>query len=83
MAETSNMAPLGSRLPPIRLMNATDGAQVDVQALAEGKLGTLVMFLCNHCPYVVHILRVLVYAAHEGRDRGFAVVAINSNVVRT
>jgi hypothetical protein len=83
VAETSNMLPLGSRLPPIRLMNATDGAQVDVHALAEGKLGTLVMFLCNHCPYVVHIRRELVTAAHEAGDRGFAVVAINSNDART
>jgi hypothetical protein len=83
MAETSIMLPLGTRLPPIRLINAVDGETVDVGALAEGKLGTLVLFICNHCPYVVHIRRELVRAAHESLERRFAVVAINSNDART
>jgi hypothetical protein len=83
MAETSTMLPLGTPLPPIHLVNAVDGARVDVGALAVGKLGTLVLFICNHCPYVVHIRRVLVQVAHESLDRRFAVVAINSNDART
>jgi thiol-disulfide isomerase/thioredoxin len=80
---TSNLLPLGTQLPPIQLVNAVDGASIDVRALANGKRGTLVMFLCNHCPFVVHVLRELVNVAHEAHDAGFAVVAINSNDVVT
>jgi len=73
------MLPLGTPRPAVRLTNAVDGAQVDVAALAEGKRGTLVAFICNHCPFVVHIRRELVRVAHEALDQGLAVVAINSN----
>jgi hypothetical protein len=71
--------PLGGPLPPVRLTDAVDGAEVDVAALAAGKRGTLVMFLCNHCPYVVHVREELARIANDAVDRGFAVVAINSN----
>jgi hypothetical protein len=77
------MLPLGTALPPVRLTNAVDGAEVDVAALARGKRGLLVAFICNHCPYVVHLRKALVAAAHDALDRGFAVVAINSNDVDT
>jgi len=84
MAETpSSMLSLGTPLPPIRLTNAVDGAVVDVTELSQGKRGTLVLVVCNHCPFVVHIRRELVKAAHEALDRDFAVVAINSNDVAT
>ena len=79
MATPSSMLPLGTALPPVRLTNAVDGAQVDVTKLAQGKRGLLVAFICNHCPYVVHLRKELVAAAHEAMDRGLAVVAINSN----
>ena len=80
MANTlSKMLPLDTPLPTVRLVNAIDGALVDVGALATGKRGTLVIFLCNHCPFVVHIRSELVKVAHETLDRGLAVVAINSN----
>ncbi|HEX4446601.1 MAG TPA: thioredoxin family protein [Polyangiaceae bacterium] len=83
MARPSSMLPLGTALPPVRLTNAVDGAEVDVAALARGKRGLLVAFICNHCPYVVHLRKALVAAAHDALDRGFAVVAINSNDVDT
>jgi hypothetical protein len=83
MAESSSMLPLGTALPPIVLPNAVDWAPVDVRALAEGKRGSLVLFLCNHCPFVVHVRGELVRVAHEALDRGLAVVAINSNDLET
>jgi hypothetical protein len=83
MATPSDALPLGSTLPAVRLTNALDGAAVDVGALAAGKKGALVMFVCNHCPYVVHILGELVRVANEAVERGFAVVAINSNDAET
>jgi hypothetical protein len=73
------MLALGTSLPPIRLVNAVDGSRVDVGQLAQGKRGLLVMFLCNHCPYVVHVRQELARAAHEAMDRGIEAVAINSN----
>jgi hypothetical protein len=80
MASTpSKMLPLGTPLPSVQLENAVDGARVDLDALASGKRGTLVLFICNHCPYVIHIRQELVRVAHEALTRGFAVVAINSN----
>jgi hypothetical protein len=79
MATPSSMLPLGTSLPSARLTNVVDGTSVDVTALAEGKRGTLVAFICNHCPYVVHMRKELVRAAQDAQARGFAVVAINSN----
>ncbi len=75
------MLALGTPMPPVHLVDTVTFANVDVGKLAEGKRGTLVMFICNHCPYVVHIRRELVKAAHEALGRGMAVVAINSNSV--
>lgn len=80
MAQTpSTMLPLGTPIPQARLPNVLTQEIVDFQALARGKRGLLVMFICNHCPYVVHIRAQLVAVAHEAQRRGFAVVAVNSN----
>lgn len=73
------MLPLGTQRPGAALPDAVSGDTVDLGALAAGKSGLLVMFICNHCPYVVHIRSELVKAAHEALDAGLAVVAINSN----
>ncbi len=79
MAESSRDLALGTTLPPVRLKDAVRGELVDVSALAAGKKGLLVAFICNHCPYVVHVREQLVRVAHEALDRGLAVVMINSN----
>jgi hypothetical protein len=78
-ATSSTTLELGAHLPPARLLDSVSGAPVDLGALAAGKRGTLVLFICNHCPYVVHIRKELVRVAHEAIDRGLAVAAINSN----
>jgi len=78
-ATPSSMLALGTPLPPVQLKNAVDGATVDAAALAAGKKGLVVAFICNHCPYVVHIAKELVRASHEALDLGLAVIAINAN----
>ncbi len=83
MATPSSMLPLGTPLPPVRLKDAVGGNVVDVNAVAAGKRGTVVMFICNHCPYVVHIQPALGRVANDAVDKGFAVVAINSNDLAT
>ena len=47
----------------------------------QGENGTLVLFLCNHCPFVVHIREALAESGREYQERGVAIVAINSNDV--
>jgi hypothetical protein len=80
MAETpSSMLPLGTPLPALRVSDPISGRTVDPAELARGKKGLLVAFICNHCPYVIHIRAALVKTAHAALDRGLAVVAINSN----
>ena len=84
MAQTSSsQLPLAAPRPPTKLRNAVDGALVDLDALAAGKPGSLVMFICNHCPYVIHVRQELVKLAHDALDRGFAVVAINANSIES
>ena len=80
MAETpSTMLPLGTALPALRLVDAASGRTVDAAAEAKGKKGLVVAFICNHCPYVIHIRAGLVRVAHRALDQGLAVIAVNSN----
>src|SRR5436190_24025622 len=84
MARTpSTMLALGTPMPAFSLRDAVTGEQVESGKLAAGKRGTLVMFICNHCPFVIHVRAGLVAAAHDAVDRGLAVVAINSNNLAT
>jgi peroxiredoxin len=73
------MLPLGTSAPDFRLPD-TDGTLVSRDDLA-GAAGLLVMFLCNHCPYVQHIREGLADFAREYRSKGLAIVAINANDV--
>ncbi len=82
MALPSQMAPLGAKLPAFQLPDVVTGAPIDATQ-AMGARGLLVLFLCNHCPYVVHVRPALVPLANELVDRGLGVVAINSNSERT
>jgi peroxiredoxin len=78
MAKTpSTMLALGTPAPDFRLPD-TDGTQVSRDDYA-GAAGLLVMFLCNHCPYVQHIREGLAELAREYRSKGLAIVAISSN----
>ena len=79
MAEThSTMLPLGTTLPSFTLMDTVSGRSVSDRDAAGGK-GTLVMFICNHCPFVKHVLPELEKLAVEYTAKGIGVVAINSN----
>jgi len=75
------MLPLGTVAPDFKLSDVVSGSAL---ALADvrGRAGTLVMFICNHCPYVQHVNAELVRVAHEALPRGVGVVAISSNDVR-
>jgi peroxiredoxin len=82
MARTpSTILPLGTAAPDFKLMNV-DGREVALADFA-GKPAVLVMFMCNHCPFVVHVADELARLGSEYMGRGVAVVGINSNDTAT
>lgn len=74
----STMLPLGTPAPAFALPEPLQGR---LRTLSEvrGVAGTVVMFLCNHCPYVVHVNPELVRVATEYGPRGIGFVAISAN----
>ncbi len=81
MAETpSTMLPLGTELPEFSLRNAVDGRRV-TPADYRGSVALVVMFICNHCPFVKHVMKELGRLTREYLPRGVAFVAVNSNDV--
>jgi len=73
----SVMVPLGMTAPDFSLVNV-DGRTVSLSDFADAPV-LLVMFICNHCPYVVHVADHLAQLAAEYQAKGVAIVAINSN----
>jgi peroxiredoxin len=73
------MVALGTEAPPFSLPD-TEGSLVALKDF-EGARGLLVIFLCNHCPYVKHIRHGLAALTREYIEKGLAVVGINSNDV--
>ena len=77
----STMLPLGNVAPDFSLINF-DGSTVSRDDFAKAP-GLLVMFMCNHCPYVIHIAYDLARFAAEYQRRGLAIVGISANDVST
>lgn len=77
----SHMIELGSKAPHFQLPD-TDGNLVSL-ADFESHKGLLVIFMCNHCPYVKHIREALADFARRNEPRGVAVVGINANDAST
>ncbi len=75
----STMAPLGMPTPEFSLINVDDRT-VSLSDF-EGAPALLVMFICNHCPYVKHVADELAQLGAEYHARSVAIVAINSNDV--
>jgi peroxiredoxin len=73
------MLPLGTKAPNFALPD-TDGRIVSRDDLSKSR-ALLIMFICNHCPFVKHIREELVKLAQDYQPKGVAVVAINSNDV--
>ncbi len=82
MAETlSTMLPLGTLAPDFQLLDTRADKQVSLQEL-KSNTGTVVMFICNHCPYVKHIQEKLVEVASIYQKKGISFIAISSNDVK-
>lgn len=81
MARTpSNMLPLGTRAPHFRLPDTVSGRTLALDEL-QGASGTVVLFICNHCPFVKHVNAGVVGLAQKYQPRGIAFIAISSNDV--
>ncbi|SNR82352.1 thioredoxin family protein [Flavobacterium sp. ov086] len=81
MARTpSNMIPLGTIAPDFKLKDTNSNNEYSFEDL-RGSKGTLVIFICNHCPFVLHVIREIVMIANDYRVQGIGVVAISSNDV--
>jgi peroxiredoxin len=74
------MLPLGTPAPDFCLTDAVSQKQVALADFA-GKPALLVIFMCNHCPFVKHVAAGLAALACEYQPRGVAIVGINSNDV--
>jgi peroxiredoxin len=77
----STMLALGTRAPDFRLPD-TEGKIVSLSDFSEAP-ALLVIFLCNHCPYVKHVAGGLAKLTREYQERSVAVVGINSNDAST
>src|SRR6187399_720552 len=78
----SNMLPLGSDAPPFYLPDTVSGKMMRLEELASDK-ATVIMFICNHCPHVVHVNPEIVRLANDYISKGVAFIAISSNDVKT
>ncbi len=80
MAETpSTMLAIGTRAPTFSLPEPASGRQISIDDYRGKPL--LVVFSCNHCPYVLHILEFFAAFANVAQRRGLGVVMISANDV--
>lgn len=74
----SKMIPLGTRAPGFRLLDTVTDQWVELSEIKSDK-ATVIMFLCNHCPYVKHVREELVRIGNEYMKKGVSFAAISSN----
>lgn len=77
-ATASNMMALGTKAPDFKLMDTITDHLISLDEV-KGERGTLIMFICNHCPFVKHINEEIVHLANDYRPLGFGSAAIMSN----
>lgn len=76
----SNMLPLGTEAPEFKLPDTVSGEELSLEEMRSEK-ATVIMFICNHCPYVKHVQKGLVELANDYIPKGVSFIAINSNDV--
>jgi peroxiredoxin len=78
MAMGSVMLPLGTIASPFALRDVVSGQIYSLDSFT-GKTALLVMFICQHCPYVVHVEQEIAKVGRDYRDSNLGIVAISSN----
>ena len=80
MADTpSNMLELGTKAPFFFLLNPSHSNEIQSLEELKGEKGTLVLFMCNPCPLVLHVIDKLAELYEDYSDRGIEFIAINAN----
>jgi thiol-disulfide isomerase/thioredoxin len=74
------MPPLNTKAFDFSLINTVDN-KIETLNNLKGKNGTVIMFICNHCPFVIHVNPELVNIANDYQQKGIGFIAINSNDV--
>ena len=74
----SNIFQKGILAPKFTLVDTISDKEVSLDKL-KGKKGTVIFFICNHCPFVIHINQALVQIANQYSPKGFSFIAISSN----
>lgn len=76
-ATESNMLPLGTKMPEFTLLDTISNSEVSSKSL--NIKANLVMFICNHCPFVIHVKDELSKIGIDYKEKDVAIVAISSN----
>jgi peroxiredoxin len=71
------MLPLGTKAPPFALPNVLNDTSVQIEE--NGSPAHLIAFICNHCPYVIHLLDHLTEYFNQLADDGISVYLVSSN----
>jgi peroxiredoxin len=77
----SNMLSLGTKAPDFSLIDTISDKTISLNQ-AKGNNGTVIMFICNHCPFVKHVNEGIVALANDYLSKGIGFVAISSNDVK-
>ncbi|MGQ0694409.1 MAG: thioredoxin family protein [Nitrospiraceae bacterium] len=78
MAMASVMLPLGTQAPAFELSDVVTGQTCSLDSFRD-KIAVLVMFICRHCPYVVHVEQELARIGRDYHESTLGIVAISSN----
>ena len=78
MAMASVMLSLGTTAPPFSLRDVVSGQIYSLDSFAD-KTALLVMFICRHCPYVVHVEHGITKMERDYRETGLGIIGISSN----
>jgi len=76
----STMVPIGTPAPNFHLKDTVSGNYYSLDDL-KSDVATVIMFICNHCPFVIHVNHELVNMANEYKNKGVSFIAISSNDV--
>ncbi|QOD60360.1 thioredoxin family protein [Polaribacter haliotis] len=77
LTESNNFS-IGAKAPDFTLRNTVNDKMVSLTEV-KGAKGTVIMFICNHCPFVIHVNAELVKMANEYQQKGIGFIAISSN----
>lgn len=83
MARTpSNMLALGTKAPDFNLVDTISNKKLGLQEL-KGEKGTVLMFICNHCPFVIHLNHQIARIGREYKEKNIDFIAISSNDIES